>query len=69
MRLPPLRDVLRVELLPDLRGRDPARPYRHSGPPPVQHFDIHPNQITQWKSQLLAGCGKTREPGYFVNHG
>jgi transposase len=23
---------------------------------PVQQFDIHPNQITQWKAQLLNGA-------------
>ena len=22
----------------------------------AQHFDLHPNQITQWKAQLLAGA-------------
>ena len=22
----------------------------------AQHFDVHPNQITQWKAQLLAGA-------------
>lgn len=23
----------------------------------AQQFDVHPNQITTWKSQLLEGCG------------
>jgi transposase-like protein len=31
----------------------------------AQHFDIHPNQITQWKAQLLdgaAGQGRRMKP-------
>ena len=36
----------------------------------AQHFDVHPNQITQWRSQLLErassafdGAGPSAEPG------
>ncbi len=33
----------------------------------AQHFDVHPNQITQWKSQLQEGAagvsGLRRAPG------
>ena len=26
----------------------------------AQQFDVHPNQITQWKAQLLEGCRDIR---------
>jgi transposase-like protein len=28
----------------------------------AQHFDVHPNQITQWKSQLQEGATGVFEP-------
>ena len=39
----------------------------------AQHFDVHPNQVTQWKAQLLdgaaevfAGGGATPAPAFDV---
>jgi transposase-like protein len=29
----------------------------------AQHFDVHPNQITQWKAQLQEGAAEVFGPG------
>jgi transposase-like protein len=29
----------------------------------VEHFDVHPNQITQWKALLQEGAAKVFGPG------
>jgi transposase len=32
-------------------------------PQPAEHFDVHPNQITTWKSQLEASASEIFGPG------